>query len=123
MKEEKIKKGLLEFRLEKKKERGALKLHLLYGERGDSVCIGSWIFVWNTVPSTSIRLAKSVSCIVSFFFFIILLSIRCLRSKFTCLLFTASLSINTLIFPSLKIANLINKIIFLLNQFNSCLYT
>lgn len=69
MKEEKIKKGLLEFRLEKKKERGALKLHLLYGERGDSVCIGSWIFVWNTVPSTSIRLAKSVSCIVSFFFY------------------------------------------------------
>lgn len=71
MKEEKIKKGLLEFRLEKKKERGALKLHLLYAERGDSVCIGSWIFVWNTVPSTSIRLAKSVSCIVSFFFLLL----------------------------------------------------
>lgn len=36
----------------------------------DSVRSGSWIFVWNTVASTSIRLAKSVSCIVSFFFFL-----------------------------------------------------
>lgn len=34
---------------------------------GDVQCV-NWIFVWGTVPSTCIRLAKSVdvSCIVSF---------------------------------------------------------